>query len=126
MLEIRPTTDTKLLAAYCQKCGKTASPQFYLYLAKDGESLLGAGLFEIDGECAQPLLYEGDKTDVWLFDAVLRAGLNCAAMQGVATGCISEGFRAAHTTFFERLNYPAQPEFGLEDFFREHKGCAGV
>ncbi|MCL2856800.1 MAG: hypothetical protein FWE19_03630 [Oscillospiraceae bacterium] len=126
MLEIKPCTDLKLLAEYCGKCGKMPGPQFYLYLAKKGELLLAAGLFEIGSSSVDAVFYQGDETDPWLLDAVLRAGLNYAASHDIPTGRLPEEFRQEHRTLFAKLNYPPQAEFNITNFFGKYKNCGAV
>ena len=126
MLEITPSLDPGLLKKYCKQCGKVFGPQFYLYLAKERETLLGAGLFEMMSDRVQVVLYEGDTADAWVFDAVLRAGLNYAAGQGVSVGCLPEAFRQAHADFFNQLNYPDWAEFDITNFFQKYKNCGRV
>ena len=126
MLEIKPYADSKLLAEYCRQCGKISGPQFYLYLAKEGERLLAAGLFEIDSNSVDVVFYEGDEGDAWLLDAVLRAGLNYAASHDIPTGRLPEEFRREHRALLAKLNYPPQAEFGIANFFRKYKNCGAV
>ena len=126
MLEVKPSTDPKLLAEYCRQCGKIPGPQFYLYLGREGERLLAAGLFEILSSSVEVVFYRGDEQDVWLMDAVLRAGLNYAARHGIPTGRLTEEFRDTHSALFAKLNYPPQAEFDITNFFAKYKNCLQV
>ena len=126
MLEIQPSTDLKLLAQYCGRCGKIPGPQFYLYLAKEREQLLAAGLFEIGPSSVDVAFYQGDESDAWLLDAVLRAGLNYAAGHGITTGRLPEEFRQTHSALLAKLNYPPQAEFDITNFFAKYKNCGAV
>ena len=126
MLEIKPCTAPKLLAEYCRRCGKIPGPQFYLYLAKEGECLLAVGLFEINSSSVDAVFYQGDETDAWLLDAVLRAGLNYAASHSIPTGRLPEEFRQEHKALFAKLNYPPQVEFDITNFFGKYKNCGAV
>ena len=126
MLEIKPSTDLKLIAEYCGQCGKIPGPQFYLYLAREGERLLAAGLFEIDSNSVDAVFYQGDGQDSWLLDAVLRAGLNYAASHGIPTGRLPEEFRQAHSALLAELKYPPQAEFDITNFFSKYKNCGAV
>ena len=101
----------------CAKCAVDARPQHYLYFAFDGEARLAAGLFKAEENIAEPLFYEGAHDDSQIFDAVLRTGLNYAAQQGIATGCLRAEFRQAHRGHFEQLSYPETVVFDIEDFF---------
>ena len=123
MLEITPSFDAGLLAKYCKQCEKLPGPAFYLYLAKDREAQLAAGLFEIFSDRVEAVFYEGDGDDPHLFDAVLRAGLNYAAGQGIQTGRLTEGFRQRYAALFAPLNYPDWPEFDITNFFAKYKNC---
>lgn len=126
MLTITPCLDKQTVAAYCKKCRKLYSAAFYLYLAKDRDELLAAGLFEVGGEQVQVVLYEADdQNDPFLFDGILRAGLNYAAEQGITKGVIPEAFRLAHGELFARLNYPIQSAFDISNFFHKYKNCSG-
>ena len=126
MLEIKPNTDLKLLAEYCHQCGKIPGPQFYLYLAKEEERLLAAGLFEIHSSSVDVVFYRGDEQDAWLLDAVLRAGLNYAASHGIPTGRLPEEFRQANSAPLAKLNYPLETEFDITNFFSKYKNCSRV
>jgi len=123
MLEITPSFDQQLLVKYCKQCGKLPGPAFYLYLAKDGKTQLAAGLFEIFSDSVEAAFYQGDGADPHLFDAVLRAGLNYAAGQGIQTGRLTEGFRQEYAPLFATLNYPDWPEFDITNFFQKYKNC---
>ncbi|MCL2580697.1 MAG: hypothetical protein FWE32_11840 [Oscillospiraceae bacterium] len=123
MLEITPTTDVNLLTAYCKKCGKLPDPAFYLYIAKDRDVQLAAGLFEIFSDSVEVVFYHADETDPHLFDAILRAGLNYAAEHGIKTGRLPETFRQEHAERFHELNYPDWPEFDITNFFKKYKYC---
>jgi len=126
MLEVQPSTDPKLLAQYCRQSGKMPGPQYYLYLAKEGERLLAAGLFEIDSDSVDAVFYQGDEQDAWLLDAVLRAGLNYAAGHGITTGRLPEELRQTHSALFAKLNYPSEAEFNITNFFGKYKNCGAV
>jgi len=126
MLEIKPSTDSKLIAGYCRQCGKIPGPQFYLYLAKQRGELLAAGLFEIGSTSVNAVFYQGDDSDAWLLDAILRAGLNYAASHDITTGRLSEELRQAHGALFAKLNYPLEAEFDITNFFRKYKNCGAV
>lgn len=124
MLEIKPCTHTKELAEYCRKCGKIPDEAFYLYVAEDKGKRLAACLFEVESGGVRVLLYEcEDESDYWLFDGMLRAGFNYAWEQGITAGFIPERFRIKHQRFFAKLNYPAQPEFDITNFFQKYKNC---
>ena len=123
MIEIKPSTDPKLVASYCGECGRIPGPQLYLYLAKEGENLLSAGLFEISGSCVDAVFYQSDEDDVRLFDAVLRAGFNYAAGHGIPAGRLPEELRQTHGVLLEKLGYPLETEFDITNFFRKYKNC---
>ncbi|MGI6404436.1 MAG: hypothetical protein ACOX0K_09600 [Oscillospiraceae bacterium] len=123
MLEIIPNLDDKLLALYCKKCGKLHGPSYYLYLAIDRGETLAAGLFEVESDQVNVVYYESVEEDPYLFDAVLRAGLNYAAEHGITKGHLPEPFRSAHRAFFAKLNYPPQSTFDITNFFRKYKSC---
>jgi len=124
MLEVKPSTDSKLLAEYCRQCGKISGPQFYLYLAKQRGELLAAGLFEVASSSVSVVFYQGDAGDAWMLDAVLRAGLNYAASHGITTGRLPEELRQTHSTLFEKLNYPLETDFNITNFFKKYKNCS--
>jgi len=126
MIEIAPSLDQNILKSYCEKCGKDYGPGFFAYLATDGGTLLAAGLFEMLGDRVQAVMYEGDTADPWLFDGVLRAGLNYAAGREVYTGCLPEAFREEHRELFKRLNYPDENEFDIASFFVNHRNCGRI
>ena len=126
MLEVKPSTDPKLLAEYCKLCGKIPGPQFFLYLATQRGELLAAGLFEIGSSSVDVVFYRGDAEDPWLLDAVLRAGLNYAASHGITIGRLPEEFRQAHGALFAKLNYPLEAEFDITNFFRKYKNCRAL
>lgn len=125
MLTITPCLDKAAIAAYCKKCRKPWSAAFYLYRAENRGQVLAAGLFEVGGDQVQVMLYEAeDPADPFLFDGILRAGLNYAADQGIPNGFIPEDFRYAHRGLFAQLNYPIQPVFDITNFFQKYKNCA--
>ncbi len=124
MLEIKLCTDKKRIAAYCKKLGIIFSEAFYLYTAVNRGGELAACLFEVGSDAVCARLYEcADPEDYWLFDGMLRAGFNYASEQGIAKGCIPEELRALHESLFNRLNYPAAPEFDITNFFKKYKNC---
>lgn len=125
MLEIKPNLNKTDVAAQCRACGKVVSEAFYLYTAKDGGRELASGLFEMEGDRVVVLRYEGvDPDDYFLFDGILRAGLNYAAEQGVALGYVPETFRQENAGYFSKLRYPAEPEWNIVNFFAKYKNCA--
>lgn len=124
MLTITPCLDKQMVASYCKKCRKPYSAAYYLYLAQNREELLGAALFEVGSDAVSVLFYEAaDPADAFLFDGVVRAGLNYANQQGLENGVIPEEFRHAHRELFAKLNYPAQPQFNINNFFAKYKNC---
>lgn len=124
MLEIKPSLDNRLIAAYCKKCGKLPGPEFYLYQATNRGEQLAAALFEVTSDRVSVLWYQAeDEGDFYLLDAVLRAGLNYAAEHGISTGCLPEEFRQAHSASFAKMNYPAQSVFDITNFFAKYKNC---
>lgn len=123
MLEVRASTNLGLIGAYCKKADVLPGEQFYLYLAKDGENQIAAGLFEVLSERVRVVFFEAEERDPWLLDAILRAGLNYAASHGVNTGEIPEDFRQTHRELFAKLNYPAPVEFDITNFFSKYKNC---
>lgn len=125
MLEIKPCFDIPTLAVYAKNCGKAPGESLYLYMAKDGGETLAAGLFEVQSDKVCTLFYESaDPDDIFLFDGILRAGLNYASEQGIETGCIPEDFRQSHKNKFARLNYPPETEMNIVNFFNKYKNCA--
>jgi hypothetical protein len=124
MLEIKPSTQMDQIKSYCLKCDRAPSEAFYLYTALDRGDILAAGLFEMLSDKVQVVYYEGDDNDPFLFDGVLRAGLNYAADQGVENGYIPEAFRQTHKDKFARLNYPPSPQLNIVNFFKKYKNCA--
>lgn len=124
MLEITPCLDDKLLIAYCRKCDRLPGPAFYLYLAENRGEIQAAGLFEVESDRVNAVYYESiEREDAYLFDAVLRAGLNYAAGQGIPKGCLPEAFRDRHRELFAQLNYPPQSVFDITNFFSKYKNC---
>jgi len=123
MLEIVPNVDDRMLAVYCRKCGKLHGPSFYLYLAVDGGETLAAGLFEVESDKVNVVYYESREDDPYLFDAILRAGLNYASEHGITQGHLPEHFRGEHKAYFAKLNYPPQSTFDITNFFRKYKSC---
>ena len=126
MLEIKAVFDRPILAQYCHKSGCPLSDALYLYLAQNGDELLAAGLFEMRSDRVATMYYEAvgeNQTDFFLFDGILRAGLNYAAEQGVETGCLPEPFRQANAAYFARLNYPPETEMNIVNFFQKYKNC---
>lgn len=124
MLTITPCTERDTVLAYCKKCRIPLDAGHYLYLAENRGERLAACLFEIGGDRVQVLLYESaEPGDAFLFDGVMRAGLNYAAGQGVENGFIPEQFRFLHRALFAKLNYPLQPLFNITNFFNKYKNC---
>lgn len=123
MLEITPSLDEALVREYCKKCGRLPGPQHYLYVASDRGEAVSAALFEVQSDRVIALWYEGPEDDAWLFDAVLRAGLNYASEQGIVSGYLPEAFRQAHGGLFSQINYPAQALFDITNFFQKYKSC---
>jgi hypothetical protein len=123
MLSIKLSTDIGILREICAKCYRIAGPEHYLYLACEGEERLAAGLFEVGPDRVSVIFYEGPKDDAWLFDAVLRAGLNYGAGQGIYIGHLPEEFRRSHSIHFKKLNYPAGYTLDISNFFRKYKRC---
>jgi|GEM_PF-591578 len=126
LLEIRPCLDKPVVAAYCKKCGKIPTEAFYVYLAANRGETLAAGLFEITSTQVCALLYESGEEDAFLFDGVLRAGLNYAAEYGIPNGFIPEEFRLLHRDKFQNLSYPIQQKFNISNFFAKYKSCANA
>lgn len=124
MLTITPCVDKPEIAAWCKKCGKVPSAAFYLYRAENRGEPLAAALFEVGGDQVQVVRYEAaDPADYFLFDGILRAGLNYAAEQGIEQGYLPEEFRLSHEGLFSKLNYPIQPRFNITNFFQKYKNC---
>lgn len=124
MLEIKPCTDKQTILPYCKKAGLPYTEAFYLYRALDSVKVLAAGLFQVGGNQVDVVLYEsGEPGDHFLFDAVLRAGLNYAASFDIQSGHIPEPFRQRHEKLFEKLNFPPDPVFGISNFFTKYKNC---
>lgn len=124
MLTISPCLEKQTVALYCKKCKRIYSAGFYLYRAEHNGEILAAGLFEISADQVQVLFYESeDNSDAYLFDGILRAGLNYAAEQGIENGVIPEEFHAEHSALFAKLNYPVQLQFNITNFFCKYKNC---
>jgi hypothetical protein len=124
MLEIKLCTDRKQITARLKKLGKPFSEAFYMYTAANRGEPLAACLFEVESEAVRACYYDcADAGDYWLFDGMLRAGFNFASEQGILYGRIPEEFRALHEDLFSRLNYPAEPEFDITNFFKKYKNC---
>ena len=124
MLEIKPSTDKRQIAACCKKAGLFPSEAFYLYIAENNGQTLASCLFEVGGDSVAFRFYKcEDKTDYWLFDGMLRAGFNYAWGQGISTGRIPEEQRLVHAGLFAKLNYPAAHEFDITNFFKKYKNC---
>lgn len=124
MLSIKPYEDKAAIVSYCKKCKKLYSEALYLYLAADGGDVLAAALFEVGGDTVQVVYYEStEPEDFYLFDAVLRAGLNFASEHGLSNGHIPEQFRQKHNALFAKINFPIQPTFGISNFFQKYKNC---
>jgi hypothetical protein len=124
MLEIKPSTDKKLIAAQCRKLGLLFGEAFYLYVAVNSGDIIASCLFEVGGNSVSFLLYEcEDKDDYWLFDGMLRAGFNYAFENGIGTGRIPEEQRLWYAGLFAKLNYPAATEFDITNFFKKYKNC---
>jgi len=124
MLEIKPFFNINQIAQYSRKCCRIPDDSLYLYLAKDGDETLAAGLFEVQSNKVSVLYYEAaDSSDHFLFDGILRAGLNYASGQGIENGYIPESFRQKHAAHFSKLNYPPEPELNIMNFFNKYKNC---
>lgn len=125
MLEIKPCLDKQTMIGYCKKCKRAYSEAFYLYLATNRNHVLAAGLFEVGSEEVQAVYYEStEPQDAFLFDGILRAGLNYAAGQGIENGRLPEDFRQSFHDLFAELNYPAAPVFNITNFFQKYKNCS--
>lgn len=126
MLTIAPCLEKETVVSYCKKCRKVYSAAFYLYLAENRGETLAAGLFQVDSDSVQVVYYEGvDPADHFLFDGVLRAGLNYAAEHGIQNGLIPEEFRHTHRELFSQLTYPIHAQFDITNFFQKYKNCGG-
>ena len=126
MLEIKPIFDRQVLAKYCHKCDCPLSDALYVYQATNEDELLAGGLFAMRSDHVEAVFYEAmgeNRVDFFLFDGILRAGLNYAAEQGVETGCIPEAFRQANAVSFAQLNYPPEVEMNIVNFFQKYKNC---
>lgn len=124
MLTIALCEDKKTIQSFCKKCKRPFSEALYMYIAKDGETILGSALFEVCSDSVQVVLYDAeDQEDFFLLDGILRAGLNFAALQGIENGHIPEQLRQEHRNMFQRLNYPIQPVFNITNFFSKYKNC---
>lgn len=109
---------------YCKDVGRAYHPGYYLYVAEDSNETLASGLFEIKADSVETVDYRGvDAEDFSLFDGILRAGFNYAGEQGIPKGFIPEGFRAQHKDMFDKLNYPNESSFSIENFFSKYKNC---
>lgn len=127
MLTITPCMEKQMLLSYCKKCRKPMTAGHYLYLAQNRDQMLAACLFEISSNQVEVLLYESYEPDnAFLFDGVLRAGLNYAARQGVEDGIIPEQFHFAHQHLLDKLNYPLCPMFNIVNFFQKYKNCSHI
>lgn len=127
MLTITPCLDKSIVSSYCKKCRQVYSAALYLYIAEDRGQSLGAALFEIGGDRVRIVYYEAaDPADAFLFDGIMRAGLNYASQQGLANGLIPEDFRYTHRELFAKLNYPVQPLFDITNFFSKYKNCGNL
>ena len=127
MLTITPCIEKQTLLTYCKKCRKPVSAGHYAYLAQNRDEVLAACLFEIQSDYVEALFYEAsDSLDAFLFDGVLRAGLNYASKQGISQGIIPETFRFSQRHLLEKLNYPLDTTFNIVNFFRKYKNCANV
>jgi hypothetical protein len=125
MLEIKPNLTKPAIAGACRQCGRAYSEAYYLYTAADGGEVLAAGLFEMRSDRVVAVHYEStDPGDHFLFDGILRAGLNYAAGQGVELGLIPESFRQENRHCFEKLRYPPEREWNIVNFFQKYKNCA--
>lgn len=126
MLTITPSVEKAVVAEYCKRCKRPYSEAFYLYRAEDRGETLAVCLFEVGASEVRVLLYEGaDQDDLYLFDGLLRAGLNYASEHGIENGCIPEEFRQRHEALFAKLNYPVQRVFNITNFFSKYKNCTG-
>jgi hypothetical protein len=129
MLEIKPIFGGAHVAAACSRAGIQPGAGCYLYRATDGDTLLAQGLFDIRGDRVTAVGYEPSPEaagDFYLFDGILRAGLNYASGQGVELGFLPEGFREANAAYFARLNYPPEPELNIVNFFKKYKNCTTI
>lgn len=125
MLSITVCLDKPTIISFCRRSKKPFSEAFYLYRAQNGEQVLAAALFEVNGDHVSVISYETEAPDdLSLFDGMLRAGLHYASEQGIETGCIPESFRFVHRDLFAKLNYPISPTFNITNFFNKYKNCA--
>ena len=125
MLTITATLDRETLLPYCKESKIPYNPGLYLYIARDRDDILGAGLFQIEGDTVSFLHYfPADTDDHFVFDGVLRAGFNYATEQNIPTGEIPVLMRKQHQTCFEKLNYPNETSFTIDNFFSKYKNCA--
>ena len=126
MIEIKPNLTKEDIVAYCRKCGKTFSEALYLYAAEDRGEILAAGLFEMQSDRVEAVMYDSAlPEDYFLFDGVLRAALNYASGQGVEIGVIPEPFRQDNSSHFSKFSYPPEAEWNIVNFFNKYKGCRG-
>lgn len=126
MLTITPCLAREMVAPFCRECKRPYSEAFYIYRAQNGTETLATALFEVSGDAVTALLYRAtEPDDAFLFDGVLRAGLNYAAEQGIENGVIPEALREAHAALFAQLNYPVQAAFNITNFFQKYKSCQG-
>jgi hypothetical protein len=124
LLEIKACTDRTQINALCKACGLLPSEAFYIYRAENGGEEIGAALFEVLSDSVHIVFYAAaDPEDPWLFDGILRAGLNYAAQFGLEKGCIPEYLRYQHRALFSRLNYPSAQVFNITNFFQKYKNC---
>lgn len=127
MLEVKPCTVKHILLPYLRKNRLVYSEAFYLYRAMDGDEVLAVCLFEVLSNEVRAVYYEAqDMDDHFLFDAVLRAGLNYAAGHDIPAGYLSEEFRLRHEALFEKLNFPLEYRFDITNFFQKYKNCAPI
>lgn len=122
MLEILPVTERDIVSGYSSKCKLPFSQALYVYVAKDGTKTIAGALFEVKSDYVQILYYDGD-TEFFIFDAILRAGLNYAAENGIEYGYIPEEFRHKYNSVFINLNYPPVTKFDITNFFKKYKNC---
>lgn len=124
MLEVVACVDKQELVKHCKNLKIPYSEALYLYVARDKDETLAAGLFEVESNGVRTLYYEAqDPADAWLFDAILRAGFHYASEHGITNGTIPETFRSEHRGLFSKLNFPAQATFDITNFFKKYKNC---
>jgi len=124
MLEIKPNLDKQVILSFCKKCRLVYSDAFYAYQAQDGGEILATALFLVNSTQVEAVYYETAlPEDHFLFDTMLRAGLNYADNHDIPTGHIPEAFRQEHGALFDRLNFPPETTFVITNFFSRYKNC---